>query len=124
MGVQPLLFVGAASIAAACVMMLFVVVQGGGTTTGVARSLEMIEKSVSHQEVGRSELSASDRLMIPFFARMKRIALRLSPSGTGDRLTRLLDRAGNPAGLTIERLLGFKGAGLLLGGFIGLLVGV
>src|SRR5665811_2330059 len=55
--------------------------------------------------------------------RMKRIALRLSPSGTGDRLTRLLDLAGNPAGMTLERLLGFKGAGLLLGGFLGLFYG-
>jgi len=56
MGVQPLLFIGAAGIAAACVMLFFVVTCGGGTTTGVARSLAMIEKSVSPQEVGRSEL--------------------------------------------------------------------
>jgi tight adherence protein C len=123
MGVQPLPFIGAASIAAACVMLFFVVTRGGGTTTGVARSLAMIEKSVSPQEVGRSELSASDRLIVPFFAGMKRIALRLSPSGTGDRLTRLLDLAGNPASMTLERLLGFKGAGLLLGGFLGLFYG-
>jgi tight adherence protein C len=47
----------------------------------------------------------------------------MSPSGTSDRLVRLLDLAGNPAGLTLERLLGFKGAGLLLGGFLGLFFG-
>jgi tight adherence protein C len=123
MGSQQLLLIGAAGIAAACVILFFVVTLGSGETTGVARSLEMIEKSVSHEEVARHELSVSDRLIIPFFARMKRIALRLSPSGTGDRLTRLLDLAGNPAGLTLERLLGFKGAGLLLGGFLGLFFG-
>jgi tight adherence protein C len=123
MGVQPLLFIGAASIAAAGVMLFLVVIVGGGTTTGVARSLAMIEEFVSPEEVGRSELSAIDRLIIPFFSRMKRIALRLSPLGTGGRLSRLLDLAGNPAGLTVERLLGFKGAGLLLGGFLGLLFG-
>jgi tight adherence protein C len=123
MGAQPLLFIGAASIAAACVSLLFIVTVGSGKTTGVARSLAMIEHDVSPEEVGRSELSASDRLITPFFSRMKGIALRLSPSGTGDRLSRLLDLAGNPAGFTVERLLGFKGAGLLMGGFVGFFVG-
>jgi tight adherence protein C len=123
MGTQPLLFIGAASIAAACVSLFFIVTVGSGKTTGVARSLAMIEQAVSPEEVGRSELSASDRLITPFFSRMKGIALRLSPSGTGDRLSRLLDLAGNPAGFTVERLLGFKGAGLLMGGFVGFFVG-
>src|ERR1035437_8307385 len=123
MGAQPLLSIGAASIAVACAMLFLVVTMGGGTPTGVARSLAMIEEGVSPEEVGRSELSASDRLIIPFFAGMKRIALRLSRSGTGNRLTRLLDLAGNPSGLTLERLLGFKGAGLLLGAFLGFFYG-
>src|SRR5450631_1293841 len=123
MEVQPLLVVGAAGIAAAGVVLFFIVTVGSGQTTGVARGLAMIEGVVSPEEVGRSELSASDRLIIPFFFRMKRIALRLSPSGTSARLSRLLDLAGNPVGLTVERLLGFKGAGLLLGGFLGLFVG-
>ena len=78
---------------------------------------------MSHQEVARSELSASDRLIIPFYTRMKRLTLRFSPSGTSARLSRLLDLAGNPENLTLERLLGFKGAGLLLGGFLGLFYG-
>src|SRR5664279_2707629 len=123
MGVQSLLLIGAVCIAAACVMLFLVVTMGGGTPTGVARSLAMIEKAVSPEEVGRSELSFSDRLIIPFFDGMKRIALRLSRSGTGDRITRLLDLAGNPSGLTLERLLGFKGAGLLLGGVLGFFYG-
>ena len=123
MGAQLMLLVGAASIAVAVVMLFFVVTWGGGTTTGVARGLEMIEESVSPQDVARSELSASDRLIIPFYTRMKRLALRFSPSGTSARLSRLLDLAGNPENLTLERLLGFKGAGLLLGGFLGLFYG-
>ena len=118
-----MLLIGAVCIAAACVMLFLVVTMGGGTPTGVARSLAMIEKAVSPEEVGRSELSFSDRLIIPFFDGMKRIALRLSRSGTGNRLTRLLDLAGNPSGLTLERLLGFKGAGLLLGGVLGFFYG-
>lgn len=114
---------GAASVAAACVILFLVVVVGGGTPTGVARGLAMIENSVSHEDVGRNELPAIDRLVTPFFSGMKGLALRLSPSGTGDRLTRMLDLAGNPASWSLERLLGFKGAGLLLGGFFGVLFG-
>ena len=123
MGPQSLLLVGAVSIAAACVMLVVVASLGGGTTTGVARSLEMIESSVSRDEVGRSELPAADRLVRPLLSGMKRLALRFSLSGTGDRLTRLLDLAGNPPALTLERLLGFKGAGLVLGGLVGLFFG-
>jgi tight adherence protein C len=123
MGFQLLLFIGAACVAAACIMLFFVVTVGGGSTTGVARSLSMIEMSVSTEEVGRSEQAASDRLVMPFLAGMKRMTLRLSPSGTGDRLTRLLDLAGNPAGMSLERLLGFKGAALLLGAVVGFLFG-
>jgi len=123
MGSQQLLLIGAAGIAAACVMLFFVVTLGAGTTTGVARGLEMIEESVSPQDVARNELSASDRLIIPFYTRMKRLALRFSASGTSARLSRLLDLAGNPENLTLERLLGFKGAGLLLGGVLGLFYG-
>jgi tight adherence protein C len=121
--VQPLLLFGAASIAVACVMLFLVVTVGGGKLTGVARSLSMIEDSLSPEEVGRSELPASDRLIRPFLEGTKGIALRVSPSGTGDRLSRLLDLAGNPTGWTVERLLGFKGAGLLVGGVLGIFFG-
>jgi tight adherence protein C len=123
MGAQLLLLLAAASVAAALVMLLLVVVVGGGTVTGVARSLAMIETPVSSQEVARNEVPALERLILPFMSGTKGIALRLSPSGTSHRLSRLLDLAGNPEGWSVERVLGFKGAGLLLGGFIGVFFG-
>ena len=123
MGDQMLLVFGAASIAAAGVTLFLVVALGSGSTTGVARSLAMIENTVSHAEVGRNELPALDRIVVPFFSKMKGLSLRLSPSGTGDRLSRMLDMAGNPVAWTVERLLGFKGAGLLVGGLLGIFYG-
>jgi len=123
MTVQPLLFIGAAGIGTSCVILFFVMTLGGGTATGSARSLALIEDSVAHEEVGRGELAATDRLIMPFFRGMKRLALRLSPSGTTTRLNRLLDLSGNPENLPLERLLGFKGSGLLLGGVLGLFFG-
>jgi tight adherence protein C len=118
-----LLWFGAASIAAACVTLFLVVVLGSGTPTGAARSLALIEHTVSQSEVGRNELPVLDRLVVPFYSNMKRLALRLSPTGTGDRLSHSLDLAGNPAGMAVERLLGFKGAGLLAGGLVGMFYG-
>jgi tight adherence protein C len=117
------LLVGVVGVAAACVMLFLVIMVGSGTTTGVARSLAMIEHSVSKEDVGRSELPATDRLILPLLAGLKGLAVRLSPSGTGQRLTRLLDLAGNPSGWTVERILGFKGAGLILGALVGVFFG-
>jgi tight adherence protein C len=123
MGLQWLLLFGAASVAVAVVTLFLVVVLGSGATTGVARSLSMIENAVSEEEVARNELPALDRVIVPVFSKMKGIALRVSPAGTGARLSRLLDLAGNPEGWSVERLLGFKGAGLIIGGFVGIFVG-
>src|SRR5665811_2024896 len=123
MGAQMLLIFAAASIAAAGVMLFLAVALGSGALTGTARSLALIEHTVSQAEVGRNELPAVDRLIVPFFSGMKDMALRLSPSGTSQRLSHLLDLAGNPAGMTVEKLLGYKGAGLLVGGLLGMLYG-
>jgi len=123
MGAQMLLIFGAASIAAAGVMLFLVVALGSTALTGTARSLALIEHTVSQAEVGRNELPVADRLIVPFFSGMKDMALRLSPSGTSQRLSHLLDLAGNPSGMTVEKLLGYKGAGLLVGGLLGMLYG-
>jgi tight adherence protein C len=123
MGTHLLLVVGAASIATAFVMLFLAAVMGGGNLTGVARSLAMIETPVESQEVARNEVAAVDRLILPFLSGTKGLALRLSPAGTSHRLSRLLDLAGNPPAWTVERLLGFKGAGLLICGLLGAVYG-
>jgi tight adherence protein C len=62
-------------------------------------------------------------LVEPIFDRTKSLAVRLSPSGTSERLTKSLDRAGNPAPWTAERILGAKGAALILGMLLGTMYG-
>jgi tight adherence protein C len=96
---------------------------GAGETTGVARSLELIERSVDHREVGKADLSAFDRLVGPALARTHQLAARLSPDGTQERLVRRLDMAGNPGTWTAERIMGAKGGGLVVGGVLGLVLG-
>ncbi|WP_374967941.1 type II secretion system F family protein [Terrabacter sp. BE26] len=64
-------------------------------------------------------MSTKERLVTPVMGRMQVLAARLSPSGTHERLARMLDRAGNPAPWTPERVLGTKGSALVLGVLLG-----
>lgn len=94
-----------------------------GGATGVARSLSMIERQVRVDEVGRNELAASERLLLPVLRATRQLGLRFSRSGASARLTRLLDLAGNPAGWTPDRMLGAKGLALVVGAVLGLVLG-
>ncbi len=95
----------------------------GGAATGVAQSLTLIELQVSAQEVGRNELPARERLLLPILNATKGLGSKLSQGGATERITRLLDLAGNPPGWTTDRVLGAKGAGLLAGSLLGLFFG-
>jgi tight adherence protein C len=83
----------------------------------------LIDQSVDRREVVTTDLAAKDRLVAPILERTKGLARVLSPGGTDDRYSKLLDQAGNPEGWTVERILGLKGAGLLLGILLGALYG-
>lgn len=96
----------------------------GGGATGVARSLMLIEmQGVSADEVGKNELPARDRLLLPLLRATRGLGTRLSHGGEAARLAHQLDLAGNPAGWTVDRVLGAKGAALLLGAVVGMLFG-
>ncbi|TQM64548.1 type II secretion system F family protein [Humibacillus xanthopallidus] len=118
-----LVYVGAGLVALALVALILMLAMGSTAATGVARSLQLVENSVNERVVLRSELPLGDRILAPIYDRTRGLALRLSPSGTTARLTRMLDRAGNPPPWTAERLLGLKGAALLLGSLVGIALG-
>ena len=71
----------------------------------------------------RVELDAKDRLLTPLYERTRKLAVALSTSGTADRLAAQLDKAGNPAPWTVERIMGAKGASLLPGSLLGVIYG-
>ena len=92
--------------------------------SGVARSLALIEAGTRpDRRAPTSELPARDRLVGPLLELARRLATALAPGGTGERLTRMLDRAGNPPAWTPDRLMGAKGVCLLLGLMLGLAYG-
>ncbi len=60
----------------------------------------------------------------PLYQRLRKLALRLTPADYGPRLQRRLDLAGNPRGYLPDRVLAFKGIGLVLGALAGVLIGL
>ena len=117
------LYAGAIAVVGGLGAAMVFALGGRGQVSGVARSLALIEHNVSRHEVAKNDMPAADRLVKPFFQGMRALAVRLSPSGTGERLVRQLDSAGNPKPWTVESIMGAKGASLLVGGVLGLLLG-
>jgi tight adherence protein C len=118
-----LLYLAAAAMVAGLAFALALALSGRGEVVGVARSLALIEHAVKPEEAGKNELPATERLAKPLVNAMRAMALRLSPTGTAQRLAKLLDQAGNPGTWTVERLLAAKGTGLVALGLTGLVFG-
>ncbi len=117
------LFIGLGMIGLSLLILTITVVVGDGSATGAARGLAIIERRISASEVSKNELPASERLLNPLFEHTKQLGVRLSPSGTAERLAKYLNMAGNPPGWTPERIMGAKGSALVGGAFVGFLVG-
>lgn len=117
-----LLFFGAFLFVTAVVVVALATSVGPGESTGVARSLELVNYRPTRTTVAKHELAARDRLLDPMINGLRRMAVRMSPTGTGDRIARSLDKAGNPAAWTIERIMGVKGIAVLLAAVFGLVV--
>jgi len=117
------LYAGAIALVGGLGTALAFALAGRGQVSGVARSLAIIEHNVSQHEVAKNDLPAAERLVKPVLEGTRALAARLSPSGTGERLVRQLDSAGNPKHWTLESVMGAKGAVLLVGGILGLLLG-
>lgn len=119
-----MLLIAGVLLVAAVIVATFALTRSASSETGVARSLAMIEHTVAGRSaVHTAELPARERLLVPLLEKTRAIAERLSPGGTAERLARMLDQAGNPAGWSVERVLGAKGAALILGLIGGFLFG-
>lgn len=59
----------------------------------------------------------------PLLNRLQKLALRISPASSTKRLERNLDRAGNPARWSLQRILAFKSIAMVVVGAFGLLIG-
>ncbi|GAA4408543.1 type II secretion system F family protein [Fodinibacter luteus] len=112
---EPLLFIAVLLVAIAIGLIVLATVAGSSESTGVARSLELLQQTATTREVSKHELAVQDRLLGPLLDRLRAMAVRISPSGTGSRISRSLDKAGNPPAWSVERMMGAKGLGLVTG---------
>jgi tight adherence protein C len=118
------LLASAAALPLGLTLAVVLALGGRAPVTGVARSLALIaQASGTTPEVTGNDRSAGDRLLKPFYRGTRDLAVRISPSGAAARLARMLEFAGNPPMWTVERLLGVKGAALLVLALLGLLLG-
>jgi tight adherence protein C len=94
------------------------------TTATVHPGLASIEKHYSHEFTAESGLMTNRESLSTPMLGLGSIAARLSPTNVLTRIQRRLDIAGNPGRWTAERILAFKGLGLVCLGVVGLLLGL
>jgi tight adherence protein C len=88
--------------------------------TEARRPVQLLEAHVREAGIDLREEQLSEdfvtRVMSPLVKALAGLARRISPVGARDRVAKKLVFAGAPSGWDAERVLAFKGLGLILGG--------
>ena len=118
-----MLYVGLAAVFIGLVVAVASLAFGDGTG-GVSRSLAAVEAIKAAPEPMRKELDRpfGERVVTPLFSRLTRLGRRFTPNDQSARLRRKLDLVGNPPGWDSDRILAFKMLGLIVGGFVGVVL--
>ena len=116
-----LLIAGVAALGLAIVMAV-ISITARTADGGVARALATIDSHYTQHAPVEPESKRDPFAALPGW--LRGVAVRLSPSGISTTLQRRLDLAGNPSGLTPDRVLAAKGLGLFILGSLGGLYGL
>jgi tight adherence protein C len=120
-----LLLGGLSAVFIGIAMLLGVLVLAGTERRAAVRRAELLDSfHATAQPLREHELQQpfSERVLGPLTARFVRTGRRLTPDERVDRIRRRLDLAGNPRGWDVDRLLGTKALGLLVGLLAGVLI--
>lgn len=81
--------------------------------SGQARSMAVLEAYTSAPAALKAELEPGfdQRVLTPLLGRLAGLGRRLTPADYAERLRKKLDSAGNPPGMTPDRLMALKAAG-------------
>jgi tight adherence protein C len=96
--------------------------------TGVSKSLAVMEAFTAAPDSMKQELEPSfnDRVLTPLLGRFVGVGRRLTPKDYAERIQGKLDVAGNPPGMTVDRIVSLKvvgiGVGIVGGVLLGLLI--
>ena len=97
---------------------------------GVGRSIAVLEALTAAPEEMKGELDSSftDRVLFPLLARTQSLGRRMTPEDASERIREKLEKAGNPFGWTVERVMAGKVVGfafaLVLSVILSLLMGL
>ncbi|WP_300645836.1 type II secretion system F family protein [Nocardioides sp.] len=92
--------------------------------SGIGKSLAMLQAMTAAPKALTDEVDRpfSERVWEPLQARALGLGRRLSGADSAERIRRKLDLAGNPAGLTVDRVTAGKVIGAVLGVVVALLL--
>lgn len=92
--------------------------------TGLNRSISVIEALTSAPEEMKSEFDApfTERVLFPLLSRLQGVGRRMTPADANDRTRAKLEKAGNPAGWTVERVSAGKVVGFAAALIVALLI--
>jgi tight adherence protein C len=97
---------------------------------GVGRSIAVLEALTAAPEEMKGELDSTfaDRVLFPLLARTQSMGRRLTPEDASERIREKLEKAGNPFGWTVERVMAGKvvgfGAALVVSVVLGVIMGL
>lgn len=119
-----LLGLGVTAVFAGLLLALLAAGAASSSPSGQTRSLAVLEAYSSAPASMQAELRPdfSDRVLTPMLGRLTGVGRRLTPTDYGERLRQKLDAAGNPAGVTSDRLTALKAAGFGRGLLLALLI--
>jgi tight adherence protein C len=119
MAATTILVAGMAGIFAALFVSLAALSASDNEPRGVSKSLAVVQAFSAAPKALQQELEPSFkvRVFVPLLDRCVRLGRRITPSDHGERVRQKLERAGNPAGWTVDRVTALKVVGLgVLGG--------
>jgi tight adherence protein C len=93
---------------------------------GVSKSLAVMEAFSAAPDAMKKELDPSfnDRVLTPVLGRFVGLGRRLTPNDYAERIQSKLDVAGNPPGMTVDRIVSLKVVGIGVGVGVGVLLAV
>lgn len=117
------LLLGSVLIFAALFIVFSAVGGVGRERHGVSRSIEVLEAMTSAPEEMLAELDRpfGERVLAPLYDRAGRLGRRITGADQAERIRLRLDRAGNPAGWTVDRVATAKVIGIAAGFVFGFL---
>jgi tight adherence protein C len=107
------LIVGMVGIFTALFVTLTAITAFDNEARGVSKSLTVVQAFSAAPQSMQQELDPSfnDRIVAPLLGRLVGIGRRFTPSNYSDRVRQKLERAGNPSGWSVERVLAYKVVG-------------